>query len=85
MNDSVITSRATLLAVRCAPAAMTPATAAAGRCATDHHRAVEGNTASQHAPPQIVLRAVCGVESLVNLRLKPRLLVQADLEIRQDG
>ena len=85
MTDSVITSRARLLALRCAPAATTPTMAAAGRRATDHQRAVEGKTASSARPSQILLRGVGGVQSLANLRLQPRLLVQADFEVREDG
>ena len=85
MNDSVITSRASLLALRCTPAATTPTTAA-GRSPDDRHqRAADGNERLERAPPQILLRGVRGVERLADLRLQARLLVEADLEVREHG
>ena len=84
MNDSVITSRARLLAARWAPAATTPATAAAGRRTIGHQRRAEGNTRLERTPPEILLRGCGGVERLADLRLQSRLLVEADLEVRKD-
>ena len=52
MNDSVITSRASLLAARCAPAANTPTTAAAGRRTIGHQRAADGKSASSARRPR---------------------------------
>ena len=85
MNDSVITSRASLLDARCAPAATTPTTAAAGRRTTGHQRAADGNRASSARRPRSSCVAYGGVERLANLRLQARLLVEADLEVREDG
>ena len=84
MNDSVIASRARALAARCRAAAKTPKTAAAGRRTIGHQRGADGNTAVERAPPEILLRGGGGVERLVNLRLQSCLLVEADLEVRQD-
>ena len=85
MNDSVITSRASLLV----SAALLPRRRrrrrrpGAGRPATSAR--ADGKERLERAPPEILLRGVRGVERLADLRLQARLLVEADLEVREDG